>query len=624
MSTLVLKPFSCYIELKGFSLILSKNSKTMSETVEIRQLSVIFQNKEHQLKAVDGISFSLNPGETMALLGESGCGKTLTSLALMRLLPRHALYGRQSEIRVNEDDLLDLPESLMRTLRGRRLAMIFQEPMTALNPVLTIGEQLIETLPKNKRSRQDLIGLLETVELPSPLLRLKQYPHQLSGGQKQRVVIAMALAANPEILIADEPTTALDVTIQAQILALLKKLQYQYRMSILLITHDLGVVKAVADRVCLMYAGQIVEQSTVEEFFSQVLHPYAQQLLASLPNFKKRNRRLQAIPGAVPRLDALPTGCRFHPRCAHAFSLCDTKEPQLQTIAGRQIRCHLYPAHTRPPPLAREEIHRNLAKDNWELLLQVKNLTVHFHTAKRFWQPAGELCKAVDGLSFDLYKGRTLALVGESGCGKTTASRALLGLQPIKGGEISYCGQAVTTLGGRALRKYRKKVQVIFQDPFSSMNPRMTIGEILAEGMLAQGLKGSSISKKQRLLLEQVNLPGNCLHRYPHQFSGGQRQRICIARALAMEPEVLICDEPTSALDVSVQAQILNLLYDLQQETGLAYLFITHNMNVVSYLADDVLVMKSGKMVEYGTCEQILKHPQDPYTRQLLASVLGA
>ncbi|WP_043874565.1 ABC transporter ATP-binding protein [Legionella massiliensis] len=598
----------------------------MTLLAEIKELSVAFQNKDQLIKAVDQLNFVLNAGETLALLGESGCGKSLTSLALMRLLPFKAAYGAKSEIKLAGKDLLNLPEYIMRTLRGRRLAMIFQEPMTALNPVLTIAEQLVETLPKAKRTSQEtqacLLELLREVEMPKPELRLQQYPHQLSGGQKQRVVIAMALASNPEILIADEPTTALDVTIQAQILALLKKLQQQYQMSMLLITHDLGVVKAVADRVCVMYAGQIVEQASVGEFFTQVLHPYSQQLLASLPDFKKRYQPLQAIPGAVPTLDALPMGCRFHPRCAHAFSLCDHQEPALQMIQHRQVRCHLYPEHEYPPALLNKVIIREKTEPAKETLLDVKNLSVYFSAKQHLFRAKGEEIRAVDNLSFTLAKGQTLAVVGESGCGKTTACRALLGLIPITAGDIFYRDQDVRRLKGRALRAYRKRVQIIFQDPFSSMNPRMTIGEILAEGMHVQGFSGKLIRQKQQQLLEQVNLPRNSLHRYPHQFSGGQRQRICIARALATEPELLICDEPTSALDVSVQAQILNLLKELQQESGLSYLFITHNMAVVSYMADEVLVMKDGHLLESGTCEQILRAPQHGYTKQLLESVL--
>ncbi|KTD17853.1 ABC transporter ATP-binding protein [Legionella jordanis] len=598
----------------------------MSELVNINDLTVAFQSKEKTQIAVDAVNFSLQQGETLALLGESGCGKSITSLALMRLLPLHGVYGKNSRVMVQGNDVLALPEYWMRNLRGKKLAMVFQEPMTALNPVLTIGQQLAEVLKRQGVERrfikEQILSLLKEVEIPMPHLRLRQYPHQLSGGQKQRIVIAMAIASKPEILIADEPTTALDVTIQAQILTLLKKLQQQYHMSILLITHDLSVVKAMADRVCVLYAGQVVEQASVADFFKQVRHPYSQQLLASLPSFNKRHQRLESIPGAVPALGNWPKGCRFHPRCAHAFSICPNIEPQLQEISTTTVRCHLYPTLDSPPPLSVEKQDWQSSEEDAEILLSVKNLCVHFRSGTWPFKQETDVIKAVDGLTFDLAKGKTLALVGESGCGKTTASRAILRLLPITRGEVLYRGKLVGTLKNKALRDYRKQVQIIFQDPFSSMNPRMTIAEILAEGMHAQHLPSALVQKKQELLLDQVNLPRTSLQRYPHQFSGGQRQRICIARALAIEPELLICDEPTSALDVSVQAQILNLLKELQQETGLSYLFITHNMAVVSYIADHVLVMNQGRVVESGSCEQILKHPKKAYTQQLLASVL--
>ncbi|MDP1602915.1 MAG: ABC transporter ATP-binding protein [Legionella sp.] len=599
----------------------------MTELAEIKALQVAFQTDERTITAVDNISFTLKPGETLALLGESGCGKSLTALALMRLLPNHGVYGLASEIKLEGEDLLELPEWMMRQLRGRRLAIIFQEPMTALNPVLRIGEQLAEALQHQKKLpgisiKSRLIELLEKVEIPNPELRLRQYPHQLSGGQKQRVVIAMALANNPEILIADEPTTALDVTIQAQILRLLKKLQVEQQMSMLLITHDLGVVKAAADNVCVMYAGQLVETASVQAFFNEVKHPYSQQLLASLPNFNKRDTRLQAIEGTVPTLDALPAGCRFHPRCAHVFSPCKTIVPLLQEIEERKVRCHLYPEHSHLPPLLSVQNAWPERIESTELLFSVNNLCVYFSVGKSLFKQKREVIKAVDGLSLKLYKGKTLALVGESGCGKTTASRALIKLIPVTSGDIHYRGQSVTTLKGAALRDYRKRVQIIFQDPYASMNPRMSVGEIIAEGMVAQGLGREAILRKQLTLLDQVRLSKESINRYPHQFSGGQRQRICIARALASEPEVLICDEPTSALDVSVQAQILNLLKELQLELGMSYLFITHNMSVVSYLADDVLVMRDGRAVEEGSSRDILKNPEAPYTRELLSSVL--
>ncbi|MBL7480103.1 ABC transporter ATP-binding protein [Legionella bononiensis] len=599
----------------------------MQNTAEINHLTVAFQNPAKTVMALDKVSFNLNPGETLVLLGESGCGKSLTSLALMRLLPKSGVYGLDSQINVNGEDILNLPEQMMRQLRGRRLAMIFQEPMTALNPVMTIGEQISEVLIrhnalKSHEAKKALISLLNEVEMPQPHNRIHQYPHQLSGGQKQRVVIAMALACNPDILIADEPTTALDVTIQAQILALLKKLQKKHQMSMLLITHDLGVAKAMADRVCVMYAGQVVEQARVTDFFTQIRHPYVQQLMASLPSFAKREEKLSIITGSVPTLDALPSGCRFHPRCIYAFDRCRNEEPQLQEIEHRVLRCHLYPDSQQLPQLEKDRIIWNVSEEQAETIFTVNNLSVHFIHKKGLFSRNKTMFKAVDGLSFKLQQGKTLALVGESGCGKTTASRALLRLIPVAGGEINYRDMDVLALGGSALRRYRKKVQIIFQDPFSSMNPRMTIGEIIAEGMHAQGMNSSLISRRQKQLIHQVNLPSTSLHRYPHQFSGGQRQRICIARALATEPDVLICDEPTSALDVSVQAQILNLLKELQQETGISYLFITHNMGVVSYIADDVLVMKDGLAVEYGHCATILKHPEHPYTQQLLNAVL--
>lgn len=603
----------------------------MTIIAEIKKLSVAFESERQTVTAVDDIEFNLHSGETLALLGESGCGKSLTSLALMRLLPDYGRYGAHSEVWVGEEDLLELPERRMRTFRGRRLAMIFQEPMTALNPVLTIGQQLAEALQAGSsmtRSmcQEKMIALLQEVEMPEPEKRLRQYPHQLSGGQKQRVVIAMALSCNPQILIADEPTTALDVTIQAQILKLLKKIQRQHQMSLLLITHDLGVVKAVADRVCVMYAGQVVEMAPADAFFHQPLHPYSQQLLVSLPSIAKRGRQLQMIQGNVPVLDAMPSGCRFHPRCVHVFEPCPDQAPRLEaseTQENRRVRCHLYPDRQQPPALPeKEQSWAVRTVDHSETLLCVQNLSVQFGRKSTWFSGRSQSFKAVDGLNFELKKGKTLAIVGESGCGKTTTARAIMRLQPIHAGKILYQGQNVAQMKGRKLRQFRKKVQIIFQDPFSSMNPRMTVGEILAEGMLAQGMLARQIEKKQARLLEHVNLAKTSLTRYPHQFSGGQRQRICIARALATEPELLVCDEPTSALDISVQAQILNLLKQLQQEYGLSYLFITHNMGVVSYLADDILVMRAGRMVEYKTCEEIFKNPVESYTRQLLSSVL--
>lgn len=597
----------------------------MTEIAKVKSLNLAFQTKKKTIPAISELNFSIQAGETVALLGESGCGKSMTALSLMRLLPNSVAYGKDSEFCLNDEDLFALPESLMRTHRGSSVAMVFQEPMTALNPVLTIGHQLLEALPWHERKARNhnerLIELLKEVEISEPELRLKQYPHQLSGGQKQRIVIAMALASKPSLLIADEPTTALDVTIQAQILDLLKKLQAQYQMSILLITHDLSIVKAVADRVYIMYAGQIVEHAKTNDFFKKVLHPYAERLLLSLPNINKRKQFLQSIKGVVPSLNALPSGCSFHPRCPYAFDICSSKEPKLQKIEERLVRCHLYPEHQSLPPIENSQQTAWPLLKNSELLLEVKDLSVYFSEKKNIFSKEVPF-KAVDSLSFNLYKGKTLALVGESGCGKTTLSRAILGLIPRQSGEVLYQGQSIFNKSGHFLNEYRQKIQIIFQDPFSSMNPRKNVADIIAEGMIALGFSKSKIKSKLKELLEQVNLPANSLYRYPHQFSGGQRQRICIARALAVEPEILILDEPTSALDISVQAQILNLLKELQIQNDLAYLFITHNMAVVSYFADEVLVMRKGLLVEQNDTESLLQHPKEAYTKQLLAAVL--
>jgi oligopeptide/dipeptide ABC transporter ATP-binding protein len=600
-------------------------------TLEVTDLSVAFEKKHTTQVAVDAVDFFLDAGETVALVGESGCGKSLTASSLMRLLPDHAHYGKNSVIAWADTDVLMLSEREMRRFRGTRFGMIFQDPMTALNPVLTIGEQLAEALGERRRlsrskRKKHMVMLLQEVELSDPEQRLKQYPHQLSGGQKQRVVIAMALAGEPNVLIADEPTTALDVTTEAQLLTLLQTIQRARDMSLLLITHDLSLVKAVANRVYVMYAGQMVESAEVTRFFEKPLHPYTQHLIAALPHFEKRAHRLSAIPGRVPDPGDWPLGCRFHPRCAHRFEPCAEQEPALQTLAQteiqtRLVRCHLYPEHDAPPPLMVSEKDCEVRAAVGPVLFAVADLGVYFPIKRRFIGRARVVQKAVNGISFTLREGQTLALVGESGSGKSTVCKVLLGLQKADTGGVLFQGKSVAALRGSHLKAFRKQVQIIFQDPYSSMNPRMTVGEILAEGMEAQGMKRAWINTRQHELLDHVNLPRGSLDRYPHQFSGGQRQRICIARALASEPKILICDEPTSALDVSVQAQILNLLKDLQYELNLSYLFVTHNMAVVSYLADDVLVMRDGKMVEEGTCEQLLRAPKHAYTRQLLEGV---
>ncbi|WP_454691062.1 ABC transporter ATP-binding protein [Achromobacter aloeverae] len=530
---------------------------------------------EHQmLQAVKRLSLAIERGETFALVGESGCGKSITALALLRLLPDAArVVGGQVDL--GGEDLNQLPERAMRTVRGGRIGIIFQEPSTSLNPVMRVGDQIVETLRahtplRGAQARARAIDWLRRVGIPDPERRIDDYPMQFSGGQKQRVMIAIALAAEPQLLIADEPTTALDVTVQAQVLALLADIQRDMGMAILLITHDLAVVRNVAQHVALMRAGEIVESAPARQFFEAPRHPYARQLFDAIPAFEKRGRPLSAA------------------------------------AAGPVAA---------PPPAARRGAP----------VLQVNDLKVHYPVRKGPLKRIRAWVKAVDGVTFSLHAGETLALLGESGCGKTTTGKALLRL--ISGASIS--GQAL--LGGRdifganrrEMARLRQDIQIVFQDPFASLNPRMRIGDILLEGVLSlrPDLPRAACEDRVDGLLRRVGLPADTATRYPHEFSGGQRQRIAIARALAVEPKVLICDEPTSALDVSVQAQILDLLRELQAELGIAYLFITHNFGVVEYLADRIAIMYDGRIVEEGDTARVLREPSHEMTQRLLAAV---
>jgi peptide/nickel transport system ATP-binding protein len=581
--------------------------------------------------AVDGLDFELRKGECFALVGESGSGKSMTALSLLRLLPD---AGRIAGGRVllGEQDLFALPEAAMRSVRGRRVAMIFQEPATALNPVLTVGRQIAEVVERhsgNKNPRGKVLELLEAVGLPESESRLEQYPFQLSGGQKQRVMIAAALAAEPEVLIADEPTTALDVTIQAQILDLLARLQAERAMAILLITHDLGIVARMAQRVAVMYAGEIVEIADREVFFAAPQHPYSQKLFDALPTPEKRGAELSVIAGQVPPLTGTFSGCRFAERCDFAFARCRVDAPKLIVPRGsgenRLARCHLREQGlegARQPAVGRQE-DTQIALGGLPVIAQIEDLKVHFPIRKGLFRRTVGHVKAVDGVSLSMRAGRTLALVGESGCGKTTTGKALLRLIEPTAGRVVFAGRDLATLSRAQLRASRGGMQIVFQDPYASLNPRMRVAEILAEGMQSLGVGSSEQERAQRAVkvLEQVGLPAAVLARYPHEFSGGQRQRIAIARALAVEPRLIVCDEPTSALDVSVQAQILNLLKSLQDRLGVAYLFITHNMAVVQYLAHEVAVMYQGRIVEYGAAEQVLYAPRHDYTKQLLEAV---
>ena len=544
----------------------------MSPLLEVAGLRVAFGAGAAREVAVDGAGFRIPRRGTFALLGESGSGKSVTALALMRLLPEAAAIEAGS-VRLAGQELLDLPEARMRAVRGGTVGLIFQEPMTSLNPVMTVGRQIQEALRRHlglgrRAARARALELLDAVRVPRPRQRLDEYPHQLSGGMKQRAMIAAALAGEPELLIADEPTTALDVTIQAQVLELLRELQAERGMAMLFITHDLAVARRMADDVAVMRRGRIVERGAADEFFAAPRHPYSRNLFAVLPDISKRGRHLTA--GAA--------------------------------------------AAAAPPPAA--------AATGAELL-RAEDLRVHFPVRRGVFRRAVGHVPAVYGLSFALREGETFALVGESGCGKTTTAKSLIRLQPATGGRIRYRGRDLAELRGRELRRLRSDLQIVFQDPFSSLNPRMTVADILAEGMEALAVAPDPGERRARAaaLLEQVGLEPKHLRRYPHEFSGGQRQRIAIARALAVEPKLIVCDEPTSALDVTIQAQILNLLRELQERRGLTYLFITHNIAVVSWMAHRVAVMRGGRIVEQGDAVEVLRHPRHEYTRTLLGAV---
>ncbi len=606
----------------------------MDTLLKVKGLKTWFDTPEGIVRAVDGIDFDIAPGETLVLLGESGCGKSITALSLLQLVPQPAGRIVEGQARLGGRDVLALPERDMRAVRGRRMAMIFQEPQTSLNPVLTVGEQISEAIPDgcrlgHRERRARVAELLTAVGIADAARRYDEYPFQLSGGMKQRIMIAMALAAQPDLLIADEPTTALDVTIQAQILALLKDLQKKTGMAVLLITHDLGVVAEVADRVAVMYAGQIVEVAPRKKFFAAPQHPYSRKLFRSVPGRMQRGAALEVIGGSVPSLRQEFRGCRFADRCDRAWELCRGKLPAWTEKKGQGVRCHLYDesvsAPAAPPAPRRKALkarHATVGKIGAPLL-QVRDLKVHFPIHQGVFQRVVGYVKAVDGVSLDIARGRTLALVGESGCGKTTVGKGILQLVPPTGGQVLYDNRELTQLHGEELRALRRHFQIIFQDPYASLNPRMLVGEILEEGMRAQGIGASRVERREKVaqLLQQVGLPADATSRYPHEFSGGQRQRISIARALAVEPELIVCDEPTSALDVSVQAQVLNLLKRLQDELGLSYLFITHNLSVVEYLAQEVAVMYLGRIVERGSVDEVLQSPKHPYTEALLSAV---
>jgi len=600
--------------------------------LSVEDLHVHFATSRGVVRAVEGLSYQVHRGEVLAVVGESGCGKSVSALAIMRLLARPA--GRVAGGRIVFDgrDLLTLSEDAMRAVRGREIGMVFQEPMTSLNPVLPIGLQIEEPLrihlgmnPDQARARA--VELLQLVGITDPQRRLDQYPHHFSGGMRQRVMIAIGLACNPKLLIADEPTTALDVTIQAQILELMRDLARRLDVALIIITHNLGIVARYADRVNVMYAARVAEQGTADDIFLNPCHPYTMGLMRSVPRLDRpRGERLETIEGLPPNLLAPPAGCRFAPRCQFKYEACE-KEPSLAECgAGHRSACHR--AHEfatgRLAPAAIEPLAARaaMAADTAAPLLNVRHLKKFFAVARSGGMFARTIVevRAVNDISFSIQKGETLGLVGESGCGKTTVGRLILRLETPTGGSIEFDGRDIAEARGDELRRNRRRIQAIFQDPYSSLNPRMTVGQIIAEPLTVYRLAPSARAAKDRVaeLLSQVGLFPYMAERYPHEMSGGQRQRVGIARALAMEPSFIVCDEPVSALDVSIQGQIINLLEDLQRRLGLTYLFIAHDLAVVRYISTRVVVMYLGRIMEVADRDTLYGAPLHPYTKALL------
>jgi peptide/nickel transport system ATP-binding protein len=562
----------------------------MNNLLSIKNLCVDFQTSDGMVRAVNNISFDVPVGKTIGLVGESGSGKSVTSLAVMKLIPNPPGIISGGQILFEGKDLVTTSEEEMRKIRGNDISMIFQEPMTSLNPVFRVGDQVAETLMlhkgmNKKESWEKAIELLDQVGIPNPRASAMKYPHEMSGGQKQRVVIAIAIACEPKLLIADEPTTALDVTIQKQVLDLMFSLQDKYKMGMLFITHDLGVIADIADEVVVMYRSNLVEHNKSSKIFSAPTHPYTKGLLACRPSLDHNPVRLLTV-----------------------SDFMDEDGNEIKVDAAKTIKA---------TKSEKTDIEKN------PILLEVNNLHVHFPIKGGIFGRTVDHFKAVNGVSFKLKKGSTLGLVGESGCGKTTLGRAVLRLVEPTMGQVIYNGVDVTRLDKDQMRQMRSKMQIIFQDPYSSLNPRMTVGEILMEPMLLHNVGKTKNDKidKAKWLMEKVGLKANQLSRYPHEFSGGQRQRISIARALAVNPEFIICDESVSALDVSVQAQVLNLLLDLQDEFGLTYIFISHDLSVVNFIADEVAVMNKGVLEEMDKASRIYHHPEKEYTKSLLAAI---
>jgi len=575
--------------------------------LEVRNLVTEFRSDVYNVKAVNNVSFTVHKGRTLGIVGESGSGKSVTSLSAMRLIPSPPGRITGGEIIFHEadgttTDLLKISEEQMRSYRGNRLAMIFQEPMTSLNPVFTCGDQIIEAIKLHQKvstedARARTLHLLNEVKLPRPEQMMTSYPHQLSGGQKQRVMIAMAMSCNPDLLIADEPTTALDVTVQATILDLMRQLQREHNMAMMFITHDLGVIAEIADDVIVMYKGRIVEQGPVLQIFEDPQHPYTKGLLACRPRLDRK-------------LKILPTVRDFMEESESGEITARTRESVDERIDEVSFS-------------AQEISDRNARLAAEAPLLDVRNLEVHFPIKSGFFGRTSGVVKAVDDITFNVKPGETLGLVGESGCGKTTTGRAVLRLVEPTGGQVMFDGKDVRALGASDLKKMRRDFQIIFQDPYSSLNPRLSVGSAIMEVLTVHGIGDNEKERKEHVmyLLDKVNLLPRHFSNYPHEFSGGQRQRICIARALALKPKLLICDESVSALDVSVQAQVLNLLVSLRDEFKLTYIFISHDLSVVKFISDRIAVMNAGKIVEMNTSNELYEAPHDAYTRKLIDAI---
>ncbi|WP_289141384.1 ABC transporter ATP-binding protein [uncultured Brevibacillus sp.] len=608
--------------------------------LEIKGLTVEFPTSEGSVTPVTDVSFHMDRGETVCLVGESGSGKTITSKAIMRLIDFERGRISQGTVKLDGEDLTTFPQSVLQSIRGKRVAMVFQEPMAAFDPVFTIGTQIVETIRRHekqsaKEARVRAVELLERVGLPEPQLRFQQYPNEMSGGMLQRAMIAMALACGPELLIADEPTTALDVTIQAQILTLLRDLQAEYGMSILLITHDLGIAAEMADRMIVMYAGRIVEQAPTQKLFTKPKHPYTAGLLRSITTMDSdRSAALYTIEGTPPNAADFPAGCRFHPRCPLATDKCRTNAPPLVGAGDHEAACWYSDSLTDGHDLgqlgssiAEVVVGEERSADSHppdpepQLLFAVKGLTKHYPVRGSFGQTKAVI-HAVDNVSFAIREGETFGLVGESGSGKSTLGRVLIQLEKATAGSVLFRGEDLGRIEASRRRALQRDMQMIFQDPYGSVNPRWTVEKTIAEPLSVHS-KISRADRRARVeeLLELVGLNPTWADRYPHEFSGGQRQRIGIARAIALQPKFVLADEAVSALDVSVQAQIVNLMQELQNKLGLTYVFIAHGLNIVRHVSTRIGVMYLGNLVEIAPAEELFQHPAHPYTALLISSI---